>query len=144
MRVASAVGGVVSHTSAVELIGIPQVAAPDDVHVTVSRSMHPAPHPGATLHWTRRLGDDVQQGATTPLRTVLDCAGTLPFQEALAIADGALAYSFVRQSELMSAALASQGPGRRARIKVAAAADRRADNPFESVLRAIAIELRST
>ena len=77
---------------------------------------------------------------TTPLRTVLDCAGTLPFHEALAIADGALAYSFVRESELMSAALDSQGPGRRARVKVAAAADRRADNPFESVLRAIAIE----
>ncbi len=116
MRVASAVGGggVVSHTSAAGLIGIPQVAAPDDVH----------------------------QGVTTPLRTVLDCAGTLPFHEALAIADGALAYSFVRESELMTRPLTVKVLDRRARVKVAAAADRRADNPFESVLRAIAIESR--
>ncbi|HVN13353.1 MAG TPA: DUF559 domain-containing protein [Kineosporiaceae bacterium] len=141
LQVASFVGGVVSHASAADLIGIPQVAAPDRVHVTVARSIHPAPHPQATIHWTRRLGaDDVREGITTPVRTVLDCAGTLPFHEALVIADGALAYSFIRAGELMSAALARCGPGRRARLRVAVAADRRADNPFESVLRAIVIE----
>jgi very-short-patch-repair endonuclease len=141
MVVASAVGGVVSHTSAVELISIPQVARPDRVHVTVRRSVNPTPHPQATIHWTRRLdAEDVYEGVTTPLRTVLDCAGTMPFQEALAIADGALACSFVRAEDLLRAAVESRGPGRAARVRVSAAADRRADNPFESVLGAIVIQ----
>ncbi len=40
----------------------------------------------------------------------------------------------------MTAAHASCGRGRAARIRVAEAADRRAENPFESVVRAIVIE----
>lgn len=63
----------------------------------------------------------------------------MPFSEALAIADSALRLSFLRPDGLVAAASASRGPGRRRRLEVARAADRRADNPFESVLRAIVL-----
>lgn len=41
-------------------------------------------------HWPRLVPADVRAGVTTPLRTVPDCARTLPFREPLAVADSAL------------------------------------------------------
>jgi very-short-patch-repair endonuclease len=94
------------------------------------------------VHQTRHLpDDDVDQGVTTPVRTVLDCASTMPFRDALAIADSALSRSFIReQATLIGAAECTRGPGRTRRIRVGRLADWRADNPFESTLRAILLE----
>jgi very-short-patch-repair endonuclease len=77
--------------------------------------------------------------ATPPLRTVLDCAAFLPFEEALAVADSALRHSFVRPQELVAAAASAPRGLRRRQMRVARSADRRAVNAFESRLRAIVL-----
>jgi very-short-patch-repair endonuclease len=136
VAVAASVGGVVSHASAAALIGLDQVRSPQLVDVTVLRGRKPRPDSHVSLHWTRHLDDE--GGVTSPLRTVLDCASTLPFAEALAIADSALREHFV--DDLVGPALATRGPGRARRLRVARAADGRADNPMESVLRAIVLD----
>ncbi len=136
VAVAASVGGVVSHASAAALIGLDQVAPPALVDVTVVRGRKPRSDPRVRLHWTRYPDDD--GGVTSPLRTVLDCASTLPFAEALAIADSALREHFV--NDLVGPAVASRGPGRVRRLRVARAADGRADNPMESVLRAVVLD----
>ena len=73
---------------------------------------------------------------TSPLRTVLDCARTLPFAEALAVTDSALRREEVTAAELHDAVSTSRAKGVRAARAVVAAADGRAANPFESGLRA--------
>ncbi len=84
---------------------------------------------------------DVCGMATGYVRTVMDCAARMPFPEALAVADSALRAGHVTKAELLAAA--EQQPARyRARCrKVAEHADGRADNPFESALRAIGIDI---
>jgi very-short-patch-repair endonuclease len=141
LATAARLRGVVSHASAVLLTGLDLFAEPRTLHVTVPHGAHRVPLEGVTIHRTRRLdAQDVEGGLTTPLRTVLDCATTMPFAEALAIADSALSLSYVRKERLVAAAQASAGAGRAARIKVAMSADRRAHSIFESVLRAILLE----
>jgi very-short-patch-repair endonuclease len=136
---AARLGGVVSHASAAQVIGLALVRPPARIHVTVLHgSARRARPPGVVVHQVRRWFDgDVELGTTSALRTVLDCATTMPFPEALAVADSALAQSWVRKEELVTAAGQRPGAGRQRRLRIAEAADRRADNPFESVLRGI-------
>jgi len=139
-RATAAARGVLSHLSAAVAWEIPVVAVPALVHVTVPHGAKPVRQPGVQVHRSTTLTcEDVADGITTPIRTVLDCAAVLPFAEALAVADGALGMSYVRPDELRAAARATKGPGRARRIAVADAADRRADNPFESSLRAVVL-----
>jgi very-short-patch-repair endonuclease len=138
---AAELGGVVSHASAAQLMGVGLVHAPDRVDLTVLRGSHPRPHSQARIHWARRLDEsEVENGLTVPVRTALDCATSLPFADALAVADGLLSMSYLREKDLLAAAYASRGRGRAARIRVAEAADRRAENAFESALRALVLE----
>jgi very-short-patch-repair endonuclease len=139
---AARLGGVVSHASAAQLIGIALVHPPDRIHVTVPHGSARRERPeGVVVHQTRLWFDgDVEFGTTSALRTVLDCATTMPFAEALAVADSALSHRFMEKEGLVEAARARPGAGRRRRLGVARAADRRADNPFESVLRAILLD----
>lgn len=126
--------GVVSHGSAARIWGLPVLTREDAPHVTLPP--HRKSRPGsATRHWLPLAPHEVVDGVTSPLRTVLDCARTLPFGPALAVADAALRLRLVRPVELERAAAGVRGPGaRRARL-VAAAADGRAASPMESVLR---------
>lgn len=78
---------------------------------------------------------DVDGWATSKVRTVLDCAAELPFDEALAVADSALRHEDVTRDELEAA----MGDDPRVR-RVVAHATHLAANPFESVLRAILVE----
>lgn len=78
---------------------------------------------------------DLDGWATSRVRTVLDCAVELPFDEALAVADSALRGGDVTREQLEAAAGVS-GAVRR----VVAHASPLAANPFESALRAILIE----
>ena len=118
---------------------------------------HPCTSPAVAVPRNRKLGPDRRAGVrivyvdlderdllgmvTGYVRTVMDCAARMPFAQALAIADSALRAGHVTTAQLRAAA--EQQPARyRARCrKVAEHADGRADNPFESVLRAIAIEI---
>ncbi len=95
----------------------------------------------AAVLTSRLEGADVAAGTTTPLRTVIDCARHLPFDEALAIADSALRSRSVRPADLAMAAREVRGPGRPGVVRVLTSASGRAANPFESVLRAIALDV---
>ncbi|GAA2163469.1 hypothetical protein FHX52_2050 [Humibacillus xanthopallidus] len=95
----------------------------------------------ARIRWQRLPASDVVGWRTTPLRTVLDCATTLPFDEALAVADSALRSGSVTSVELMRAAQAMPGRGRDAAFDVAWFASERPANAFESVIRAISTEV---
>lgn len=93
---------------------------------------------GVSIHWANIADDQVVDGVTTPLRTVIDCARHLPFDEALAVADSALRSGLVTRADLDSSDV--RGAGADAVRRVLRHADRRAANPFESVLRALCIE----
>lgn len=75
--------------------------------------------------------------ATSRLRTVLDCAAELPFDEALAVADSALRHGDLCHDDLL-ATLRPDTPEHVRRVLKHATP--LAANPFESVLRAILVE----
>ena len=78
---------------------------------------------------------------TAPLRTVIDCARQLPFEEALAVADSALRSGAVGDCELREAGDAFRGRAAPKIRRVTVAADGRAANPFESALRAVHLDI---
>jgi very-short-patch-repair endonuclease len=94
---------------------------------------------GVVLHWSALPGDDIHEGVTSPLRTVLDCARTLEPAAALAVADSALRQWLVGPSGLRAAAQAVRGTGRRRALWAAEHADPRAESPLESALRAVVL-----
>jgi very-short-patch-repair endonuclease len=136
---AAQVRGVVSHQSAASILGLSVAVQPDQPHVTVPRHRHLA-RARAHVHWADLGADESLDGVTTALRTVVDCARTLPFGEALVIADSALAQGKVARVELRDAAAAVRAQGRAAAMRVAEAADRRAESPLESLVRALTLE----
>jgi very-short-patch-repair endonuclease len=83
--------------------------------------------------------DDVWGMATGIDLTLSQCLRRLPFEEALAIADSALRHGLT-PSTLTRAAI-GRGPGRRQAQRVAREATPLAANPFESALRAIALDV---
>ena len=92
------------------------------------------------MHWADLRADEHIDGVTTAVRTVIDCARTMPFGEALVIADSALALGKVAQAELRDAAAAVHGHDRAAALRVVKAADRRAESPLESLVRACTLQ----
>jgi very-short-patch-repair endonuclease len=112
----------------------PQIAVPKDRRIDESVRAR------MSVTWTD-LDDSQAEGLATDAATTLAmCGRRLPFDEALAIADSALRDGFQGQ-ELQALAATARGPGSARLRRVAAHADGRADNPFESVLRAIAIDV---
>jgi very-short-patch-repair endonuclease len=112
----------------------PQIAVPKDRRIDAARrdEMH--------LTWVDLRDEHVEGLCTTAARTLEMCGRRLPFDEALTIADSALRDGFPRP-ELDALARAARGPGAARLRRVAAHADGRADNPFESVLRATALDV---
>ncbi len=133
-------GGVVSHESAARLLGIAVARDPDRPMVTVPRHRHETAGP-ARLHWADVDPDEVIDGVTSPLRTVVDCTCTLPFAEALVVADSALRNGLVGPTELRAAVGRTSRTGRAVALRVAEAADARAESPLESLVRARALEV---
>ena len=84
---------------------------------------------------------DVNRLATSPGETVMRCAARMPFDEALAIADSALRHQDVGPRELLDRSESMPARYRSRCIRVAREADARSANPFESVLRAIALDV---
>jgi len=130
--------GVLSHESAAVHWGFGVVNRPDLPHVTIPRHRHRRSSPqAAQLHYADAPAvDDV----TTPVRTVVDCARTLPFGEALAIADSALRSGRVTRDGLVAAGLALRRAGRGRVLRIAELADGRSESVLESMLRAVLIE----
>lgn len=71
----------------------------------------------------------------------LDCAATLPFEEALTIADSALRSRLVTPAQLAARARDWPARGRQRVARVARHADGRSSEPIESVLRAICLQI---
>lgn len=136
---AGRIGGVVSHLSAALAHGWKVKEVAREPHVTVRRTRSRLATDGVHVHWGTVTDAELASGITEPVRTVIDCARTLPFDEALAVADSALRSGRVRRADLEDAARRSPRTGRVAAIRVVDAASRKAANPFESVLRAIAL-----
>lgn len=140
---AAELNGTVSHLSAAQHWGWKIKTVPPHPCVTVPRGARgDADRETVELHWADLHPADVRDGVTTPVRTVIDCARAYPFGDALCVADSALRSGLVRQPDLIAAARRSPRTGRARAIRVAAAASELADNPFESALRAIALEVR--
>ncbi|MCE5288012.1 MAG: DUF559 domain-containing protein [Nocardiaceae bacterium] len=137
------VNGVASHESAATYHGWPIKLAPDKDQVTVPRhrKISPRSHPNIKL-WFRDIDVDDHDGqATKKVRTVIDCAKDLPFDQALAVADSALRSGTVESDDLLRAARRVKTRGRAQALRVAIEATHLADNPFESVLRSIALDV---
>lgn len=84
---------------------------------------------------------ELPAGRTTSAETTLEmCLRQLPFDEALAVADSALREGF-DPGVLAGLAGGARGPGSRQLRRGAEAASPLAANPFESVLRALAIDV---
>ncbi|MCY4726239.1 DUF559 domain-containing protein [Nocardioides sp. STR2] len=113
---------------------VPQIAVPKD------RRIDAAVRTRIAVTWTDLHDTQVEGLATNALTTLAMCGRRLPFDEALAIADSALRDGFP-VAHLRATAEAARGPGSARLRRVAAHADGRSDNPFESVLRAIAIDV---
>lgn len=140
LGVAHGLSGVLSHVSAARFWGW-EVASPiSRVEVIVPRDRRPRPSSALIRRRDLAASDIAPPGVTTPLRTVLDVATDHPFLEALAVADSALRSKRVTADELIAAAVASPARGHARRMTAAVAADPRADNQFESTLRALSLE----
>ncbi len=137
---AHAVTGVLCLTSAALHHGWAVKAPPELPQVALPRSRKVDPGLTAKIEVKRmRFGaDDVADGVTTPDRTLVDCLRMLPFDEALAVADSALRSGF-RKERLLALVRDARGPGAARMRTIAALATPEAANPFESVLRAIAL-----
>ncbi|GAA4400138.1 hypothetical protein GCM10023168_08610 [Fodinibacter luteus] len=141
LTIAQSRTAVLSHLSAAVHHGWKVKTVPDAARLTVARKRHLQPDQlrGVVTHWADLAPHEVHHGVTTPLRTVLDCARSLPFDEGLAVADSALRSGVVGRPELALRAAALRGNGSARARRVAAHADGRAANPFESVLRALCL-----
>lgn len=138
---AHAMSGVLSLTSAALHHGWAVKTVPDLPHVTLPRRRRVSVEQRALtqVHYRDLSPDEIVDGATSKVATLRDCLRLLPFDEALAVADSAL-----RAGERRALALAAaeiRGPGRPQAKRVAALARPEAANPFESVLRSVAVEV---
>jgi very-short-patch-repair endonuclease len=129
--------GAASHLSAATLHGW-EVAFPATCPwVTVPRNVGVSDPDECIVFWADLSGEGP---VTSPVRTVIDCARRLEFGPALAVADSALRHGDVTPTELARAAAEVRGKGAAQARRVAAHASGLAANPFESMLRAIALE----
>lgn len=144
LRAASRLSAVVSHASAAQVHGWEVKHPPGLPTVTVPRNRRVAPErrEGVDVKWADLAPHEVLDVRVTSYgRTVMDCAKHLPFDEALAIADSALRHGNVTRSWLIELAARMPDRFREQCLRVAEAADGRAANPFESVLRAIGLDV---
>jgi very-short-patch-repair endonuclease len=139
---AHALSAVLCLTSAALFHGWAVKSLPEHPHIAVSRNrrLTPEQHRGTVVHRRDLQPDDVVDGiATSKETTLLHCLRQLPEDEALAIADSAARSGEV--STLRRVARMAQGRGAARIRRLAALARAEADNPFESVTRAIALSV---
>jgi very-short-patch-repair endonuclease len=141
LRLARALGGAVCDVSAAVAWGLESLHPADAVHVAVgSHAMRRSVPQTVVLHFRDLTDRELRRGLVSVERTVVDCARRVPFADALAVADSALRRQLSSSSELEACATACTGRSALRARRVVAMADSRAANPFESALRAIAID----
>ncbi len=145
-RVAHALHATVSFRSAAVAHGwgVQRLPARPDVTVARNRTLSRAQAAAATVHHSRLdLDDTVVLGGvrvTSTDRTLTDCLRGLPRGEALCVADSALRAG-VTPGRLARLVRGLRGPGTPQARWVAEQATDLAANPFESTLRAHALEV---
>ena len=132
--------GQVSHLTAAMAHGWKVLRPPDRQTMVVRRGTNVRRRAGVEVHYVSRVLSK-PGSLTDPIETVIDCARSLPFIEALAVADSALRSQRVGRAQLLASAEASPRTGRARALRVVKCADPRAANPFESGLRAIALDV---
>jgi hypothetical protein len=144
-RAAAAVGGALDLVSAALRHGWPVKTRPTRPQVLVPRGRNvPALHRRtAAVRWGTVTDGELTAGVVSPVRTVLDSARFLPLDEALSIADSALRAGMSRSTLLFAAARLPR-TGRARAYRVVELADARAANPFESVVRAVLLDVPGT
>ncbi len=138
VALARILGGQVSHLSAAVEHGVEVLHPPEAVHLTIPRSAsRRGVPPGVVLH---RADLDRSGGpVTTPLRTLRDCARTLPLPASLAVVDSALREGLVHPPDVQALARTFRGPGATAARQALACGDGRAASVLESALRAVLV-----
>ncbi|WP_162786812.1 DUF559 domain-containing protein [Janibacter anophelis] len=135
---AARLGVHLSHRTAALQHGWGVLHSPDQPEAIASRTRR-IPQPAELdLRFRTVTADELGLRTTRPLRTVIDCARDLPLPEALAVADSALRSGLVTVDELLRTALPRTGRSAARRVLDLASAE--SANPFESGLRALAIE----
>lgn len=134
--------GVASHASAAVRHGWQVPVMPVLPHVTVPKGRTPtrAQRAGVELHRTDLGPDDVDGPTTSRERTLLDCLRAGSGSLGLAVADSALRDGFGRD-RLLAVARDARGPGSAQARRLAARADGRSANAFESALREITFDV---
>lgn len=142
VKVAHRIRGHLCLLSAAQAWGWGVRLAPREPQVVVPKHRRIAPNArkGIDLHFADLAPEEMVDGRTSRERTLLDCLRALPFADAVAVADSALREGF-RREQLVALARDARGPGSAQIRAVAAAADARSANPFESALRAIALSV---
>ncbi|ROR92515.1 type IV toxin-antitoxin system AbiEi family antitoxin domain-containing protein [Nocardioides aurantiacus] len=141
---AAQLGGASSLLSAALAHGWPVKLPPERPQVVVPRGRNVgARRAGVELRWAEVSRAELDAGVTDPVRTVLDCARHLAFDVALAVADSALRDG-VPLTDLLLACQRSPRSGRGRAFRVLEQASPLAANPFESVLRAVLIDVPGT
>jgi very-short-patch-repair endonuclease len=142
-RAANALGGVLSHRSAALHWGweVKTVPAAPDVMLPRNRKVSQQRRERVTLHRGTLRPDEVRGLVTTPRRSLVDCMRSLPFGEALAVADSAMRHGDVTREKMHEVAAEVRGTGAPQCRRIAACASPLAANPFESALRAIALDV---
>lgn len=142
VAVAHGLSGVLCLTSAALHHGWAVKSVPAIPHVSVRRNrrLTPAQLRAASIHRHDLHPDDVIDSIVTSKDvTLLHCLRSLPHDEALAIADSALREGEV--ASLRRAAAIAQGRGAARVREIAAQARPEPANPFESVLRSVALHV---
>lgn len=137
LALAAQVGGHASHLCAAAVLGWEVAAQPDCPQVVLPPGVTP-PAEVHAVQWSHHhvRSTDSAGLSTGPSLTALMCARDLPFEQALAVVDSGL-----RRGDLDRDALARTARRWPTQVRrVVDCSDARAANPFESVLRAHAIE----
>lgn len=133
---AVAVGAIVSHLSAARLHGLDLYEQPHIIDLTVARGRQPR-WPGTRMHQATLAPEDrgTRVPVTSLLRTLEDCARTLPLIQSVVILDSALRSHSITLKRLKTMARTARGPGS-GRIRQAVAhVDELSGSALESSLR---------
>ena len=143
LRAANRLTGVLVEDSAAQYHGWELKHRPVSPCVAVprNRKLDPVRRRGLRVRYVDLDPAAVSGPATRAVETVLGCAARLPFDEGLSVADSAARHLDVTPLQLVRGAEAMPDRYRARCLRVAEHADGRAANPFESVLRAIALDV---
>jgi len=138
---AHALSGALCLTSAALQHGWAVKTVPDVPHVAVPRKRRVAKarRAGVQLHYLDLAPEELDAGVTSKSTTLLHCLRMLPRGEALAVADSALRAG--DRHALAIAVASAHGTGRTRVQGIARLARAEAENPFESALRDIALDV---